>query len=220
MKPLPETQAVLSEWARHGDPGWSADVNRLVSEISQLAPHALALAVTTFDDGLTYAFLAAGESPAWTDGDGSPTGRHETARVRDRVTTTLSLPVIRRGYFGSDVTVYTDRKAELVNAFPAVVRVVGARHGQAVWNADRDCALLEAAHHAPVRMIDGFNVDLAIAIIMTSHDFDHAQAQDHLEDLALAMHASLPEVARAVIALDTGPTGGAVRLEAHERLRA
>lgn len=191
MRPLPET-AVLLEQMSEVDPGWRGDVDRLVRQVAHAVRSCVAAAVTSQWDGLTCAYLA--EPTAV----GTDVG---LARAQSRAEATVTLPLLRHGFYGNFLTVYAERHHDLRDGLTDLLRITGARTYLATWDSDLACAELARARSGPQSLLDDRDIAVAVDTLATRHDWSFDRADQHLSDLARASDVSVVQMARVVIAL-------------------
>jgi GAF domain-containing protein len=225
VEPVPETVEAFKEMSRFGDTELAEIVLSMGRRVTQLVPECIGLSVSLVEHGVTFTLMATDEEVASWDAlqylDGGPCleavadneilevqqadlldeGRwlmHAQASAAAGVKSSLSLPVGVEGQIIGGINLYASTPDAFTGKHEQIAAELGAQAEGAITNADLEFRTRRAAMEAPDKLADQREVDVALGIIVASHEVDLTEARNRLEQAAQRAGISLVQAARAV----------------------
>lgn len=241
MKPIAETDEALRQLARYGDDRLAADLAEVVRQAASKVPDLVGLSLGLVQQGIVLTYVSTAEELATLDAvqylDGGPcvhaaeigdTVDADHAALLDEgrwqmfaqagaavgVLSTLSLPILENGVVTAGINLYGRRSGTFGGREEELARLFGAWAPGAVSNADLSFSSRLEAAEAPAVLEDLATVDLAVGVLVATHDVDPGVARAQLQQAAA--RAGVPVVALALVVInhphdpndppDSGPT--------------
>jgi GAF domain-containing protein len=225
VEPIEETRAALDLLLGEGDAEVGVALLRMGRRARDIAPGCVGLSLGLLDEDLTFTLVATSQELAALDAvqylDGGPceTGAHEGERIEvsmeDAATearwqmyaqasaahgirSSLTLPVVRGGRVVGSVNLYGAEPDTFASRHDELAAALGTSAGVAIANADLSFATRLEAVHAPQRIADRDDVDIALGIIARSQQVDIPVAQERLRQAAARAGITEGQAARAV----------------------
>jgi GAF domain-containing protein len=228
VKPLPETQALLSRLIATGDTELPASLLSMGERIANVVPECVGLSLSIIEEDLTLTLVSSDSRVAGLDAvqyvDDGPcleavaTGELIDMTVDDLldegrwlmfaqasaalgVASSLSVPIVIDGEVVGGVNLYASTPNAFEGRHEEIAAVIGTSAEWAVSNADLGFSTRMLAAEAPERYQAELDIDVAVGLIAARHGVSPDEAHQRLRHAAARAGITAAKAARAFKAL-------------------